>query len=110
MNTIRISILAGALLGLAACTAGPDYHAPQLPNAHADIEAALYDSAEPTAQFWSVFGDAELDTLEARALSANHDLRIALANLNQARALRREVLFDYQIGRASCRERVCQYV
>jgi multidrug efflux system outer membrane protein len=86
-----------AALALGACAVGPDYQAPQLPTARADanVDAALYDNAEPPAQFWAVFDDAGLDALEARALAANHDLRIALANLNQARALRREVFLDY---------------
>ncbi|WP_028081922.1 efflux transporter outer membrane subunit [Solimonas soli] len=89
-----LTLLAGA--ALAACSAGPDYQAPQLPAARADagVDVSLYDAGEPPAQFWSVFGDAGLDALEARALSANHDLRIALAHLNQARALRREVFLD----------------
>lgn len=98
MNAIRffaLSTVAAATLALTACAVGPDYQAPQLPSAQADIETALYDSAEPASAFWSVFGDAELDALETRALSANHGLRIALANLNQARALRREAAFDY---------------
>lgn len=94
-RTFTLTAVAGAALALAACAVGPDYQAPDLPAAHADIETSLYDSAEPNAAFWSVFGDAELDALETRALSANHDLRIALANLNQARALRRETAFDY---------------
>lgn len=90
-----LTTVAAAALALAACAVGPDYRKPELPVAHADIETALYDSSEPASAFWSVFGDAELDALETRALSANHDLRIALANLNQARALRREAAFDY---------------
>ncbi|MFT4045582.1 MAG: TolC family protein [Solimonas sp.] len=93
--TPLLTSIAGATL--AACSVGPDYHAPQLPAAHADadVDVSLYDAGEPPAQFWATFGDERLDALEARALSANHDLRIALAHLNQARALRREVFFDY---------------
>ncbi|NGY05211.1 efflux transporter outer membrane subunit [Solimonas terrae] len=94
-RTFTLTTVAAAALALSACAVGPDYQKPELPAAHADIETSLYDSAEPSAAFWSVFGDAELDALETRALSANHDLRIALANLNQARALRRETVFDY---------------
>ncbi|NKF21351.1 efflux transporter outer membrane subunit [Solimonas marina] len=95
MNTFRLSLIAGAALALAACTAGPNYQTPQLPAAHADVDTAVYDDADPAPQFWSVFHDDELDSLETRALAANHDLRIALANLNQARALRRETRLDY---------------
>lgn len=93
------ALLAGVALLLGACAVGPDYRPPAAPAAPATFDAgadtALYDSAAPAAAFWPAFGDAELDALEARALAANHDLRIALASLNQARALRREVFFDY---------------
>lgn len=95
MNSFRLSLIAGAALALAACAAGPNYQAPSQPAVHAEVDTALYDAADPAPQFWSVFADTELDALETRALAANHDLRIALANLNQARALRRETQFDY---------------
>ncbi len=45
--------------------------------------------AEPAAQFWRGFHDEQLDALVARALTANTDLRIASANLREARALAR---------------------
>ncbi|WP_051101906.1 efflux transporter outer membrane subunit [Solimonas variicoloris] len=92
-------LIALAAVALPGCAVGPDYRAPQLPAAQpvADtaLDPAFYSADEPPAQFWSSFGDAGLDALEARALAANHDLRIALANLNQARALRREAFLDY---------------
>jgi len=97
MRLARPLLSAIAAAVLAACSAGPDYRAPALPaaDAHTNVDVSLYDAGEPPALFWSVFGDARLDALEARALSANHDLRVALANLNQARALRREAFLDY---------------
>jgi multidrug efflux system outer membrane protein len=51
--------------------------------------------AEPVAEFWRGFGDADLDALMAEALKANIDLRIASANLQEARALAR--LSDAQL-------------
>jgi outer membrane protein, multidrug efflux system len=45
---------------------------------------------EPAGRFWQRFGDAQLDALVARAIEANHDLRIATANLQEARALARD--------------------
>ncbi|MGH8446827.1 MAG: efflux transporter outer membrane subunit [Solimonas sp.] len=94
---LKPALTAIAAAALAACAVGPDYKAPELPTAKADAEmdASLYSAETPPTQFWSTFGDAKLDSLEARALGANHDLRIALANLNQARALRREAFLDY---------------
>lgn len=40
------------------------------------------------SHWWSVFGDAELTSLEERALKANLDLRKAVAEIQQARANR----------------------
>ncbi len=45
--------------------------------------------AEPRGDWWAVFGDAELDALERRALAGNTDLQSAAARLAQARALLR---------------------
>jgi multidrug efflux system outer membrane protein len=55
----------------------------------ADFANAAATAAEPVAQFWRGFGDSDLDALVERAVSANADLRIAGANLREARALAR---------------------
>lgn len=88
---------------LAACAVGPDYHQPDAPQVVGNSGSAMnvaatdgvYNAANPQLQFWTLFDDKELSALVDRALGANHDLRIALANLNEARALRREARFDY---------------
>lgn len=46
------------------------------------------------ATWWKGFNDARLDGLVERAILHNHDLRIATANLKEARALRRLTTFD----------------
>src|SRR5204862_146102 len=46
------------------------------------------------AIWWKGFADVELDGLVDRAIAHNHDLRIAAANLKEARALRRLTTFD----------------
>lgn len=85
--TRRAALLAPALLA-AACTTTPKLAlyrpppAPQFANAAATAQ-------EPVAQFWRRFGDPELDALVDAALTANADLRIAAANLSEARALAR---------------------
>ena len=84
---------------IAGCAVGPDYKEPktELPPAFSAADAAYdapYDKNAPVAQFWTVFDDAALTELVVRSLNFNHDLRIALANVNQARALRRESQFD----------------
>ena len=49
---------------------------------------------ETAVTWWRGFNDPELNQLVDRALAGNHDLRIATANLREARALRREAQFD----------------
>ena len=96
MSRIAISVLASALL--TACTAGPDFVKPDVAVATAFVRApATEASAAPAvadAPFWEAFGDPMLSTLVADALRANHDLRIALANHDQATALLRGTRFD----------------
>lgn len=93
---VRATLGGFALSALAACAVGPDYRAPQPPvvEAAAPSGDADYSTAEPVARFWTVFGDPTLDALQADAQQANPELRVALANLNAARALRREVRLD----------------
>ena len=82
---------------LAGCAVGPNYKRPDTPVApqYAGAEASTYSTAEnPQVQFWKLFDDQTLDQLVSDALIANHDLRIALGNLVEARAARRESTFD----------------
>jgi multidrug efflux system outer membrane protein len=71
-----------------ACTSTPKLPVYQAQLA-ADFANAPATSAEPVTEFWRGFGDADLDALVALAIKANADLRIAGANLREARALAR---------------------
>ena len=93
---IRTLLATASLLVLAACTTvGPDYQSPapaapaQAPFASATSPAFTGD--EPPGRWWSLFRDPVLDGLIEQALAANTDLRVASANLAQARAVLREV-------------------
>ncbi len=94
-KTIRFAslIVAGALT---ACAVGPNYKKPESPVAakFAGAKPAVYTSEQAQAQFWTQFGDDTLNQLVQDALTANHDLRIALGRLVEARAARRESLFN----------------
>src|SRR5207247_4418992 len=46
------------------------------------------------ATWWKGFNDAKLDSFVGRAITNNHDLRIATANFKEARAHRRLTTFD----------------
>ena len=91
--------LAGMLL--AGCTVGPDYHRPAPLGTNAMPAAftspaitnsgAQWKPAEPAAGFprgawWQIFGDTELNALEALAEANNQDLASALARFEEARA------------------------
>ena len=80
---------------LAACAVGPNYHAPETKVAEKfDNVEATYSTGQATTQFWHSFADAELDKLVNDALVSNHDLRISLTRVEEARALRRDAAFD----------------
>jgi len=83
-----------AIIGLvlaAGCAVGPDYHPPKTKAPTNWSEAQLggaTNSAVQTVEWWKTFNDPELNSLIERAVAANYDLRIAEAQLLQARALR----------------------
>lgn len=81
---------------LAGCAVGPDYQRPETPVAKrfAGAEPTTYSSQEAQAQFWKQFHDETLDRLVEEALAANHDLRIAVGRLAEARAARHQSLYD----------------
>lgn len=87
------SASAAALAGCA--TVGPDYRAPDAaPAAQTPFLGAAspaFTGEEPEGPWWRLYGDPVLDDLVEQALTANTDLRVAAANLAQARAVLREV-------------------
>src|ERR1043166_10255455 len=79
------------------CAVGPNYKQPQtsVANAFANAPTNVVSADEAAlATWWKGFNDARLDRLVDRAITNNHDLRIATANLKEARALRRLTTFD----------------
>lgn len=79
-------------LALGACTLGPDYQRPQLPDAHAFKQAEGWKSAAPAdalqrGDWWKLYGDAELNALVGRLNVSNQNLAVAEAQYRQARAL-----------------------
>jgi len=83
------------LLLVAGCAAvGPDYSAPVLPAPHRPASfgapVAGLGSGEVEVQWWQVFDEPALSQLIQQALAANHDIGIAAARLDEAKALLRE--------------------
>jgi multidrug efflux system outer membrane protein len=93
VTLIALATLAATLAG---CAVGPNYVKPATPVAaqFAGTTEGAYSPADVQARFWTQFGDPTLDRLIDEALVANHDLRIALANLTEARAERHAAQFD----------------
>lgn len=81
---------------LTACSVGPDYHEPQLPvsltKSDKFVGAAIPDvdsSKKMAIEWWHMYNDPVLNRVVDEALSANTDLRIAIARLEKSRALLR---------------------
>ena len=81
---------------LGGCAAGPNYKQPQVsgPAAFSSGSQTNYATSNPVVLWWKGFKDPELDKLVESALVRNQDLKIAAANLREARALRRLAQFD----------------
>jgi NodT family efflux transporter outer membrane factor (OMF) lipoprotein len=83
--------LTAALLVLAGCTLGPDYHpAPPVPGSEASlmsVSAEAETAAEPPDDWWRLYHDPTLDQLLEEAFKANTDLKAAEANLEASHAV-----------------------
>ena len=83
-----------ALALLAGCAVGPEYRRPAavatMPAAYAgatnEWKTAAPQAHLPKGAWWEVFGDSELNRLEAEAIEANQQLQAAVARFAQARA------------------------
>jgi len=106
----RAALAASLAFAAFSCRVGPDYKRPDV-----EVPANFGSAGEKEAEehplapsWWSVFGEDELDGLEAAAIQANHDLRAAAARVVEARAAARAVQgalypsigFNPSIGRA----------
>ncbi len=93
----RIQALTAAailVISLAGCSVGPNYHRSDAPAATAWKAEDPWRPGEPRDQipkgeWWKIFGDADLDALEAQAMGANPTLQAGAARLEQARATAR---------------------
>lgn len=97
---LRVLLSSAALLvALAGCTVGPDYVAPtvETPAAFTGAEstpvnpdqaqAAPALDATLLAQWWAQLNDPVLSGLVESSIATNHDVRLAVARLDEVRAL-----------------------
>jgi NodT family efflux transporter outer membrane factor (OMF) lipoprotein len=92
MSRIRATFAVLPALALAACAVGPNYKPPVVqPDAKqpfAEGQASTMLSGQPLpANWWEMFQDPALDRLIRDAFAYNTDIRIADANLRQARGV-----------------------
>jgi outer membrane protein, multidrug efflux system len=88
----RLTGLAVALLSLCACAVGPDYRKPEVVDiTPADWRWKIAEPRDtiPRGEWWTVFGDPVLVELESSAVTANQDLRAAVARVDEARSTAR---------------------
>jgi multidrug efflux system outer membrane protein len=80
---------------VAACGMRRPYSAPKVePATLHKVDPALVSTQPFDARWWTQFEDPILDAVVSRALEANHDVRIAIARVEQARAFSDEVNRD----------------
>lgn len=87
------------LIFLAGCTVGPEYRKHPVAVPHQWSQALPEDTGPAPAavdlkRWWTVFKDPRLDSLIARAVENNQDLRLADARIREARAQRSVVAAD----------------
>jgi multidrug efflux system outer membrane protein len=89
----RILLMLGLPLLCAACTTiGPDYSRPAMTDmpvswkTEPGWQIASPADGTPRHEWWTVFGDTQLDGLESNCLKDNPSLKIAVARLDQALA------------------------
>jgi NodT family efflux transporter outer membrane factor (OMF) lipoprotein len=93
--TTRIGLVVPlAAVLVAGCAVGPRYEKPATPAGPVDAfkEAEGWKAAQPSDEalrgaWWELFGDAQLNALEARLTASNEDLKAADARFREARAM-----------------------
>jgi outer membrane protein TolC len=88
------------ILSLAACAVGPKYKTPAVPAPPAYKEIGNWKTAQPSDQnlggeWWEIFQDSQLNTLEQQINVSNQNLKAAVAQYQQARAALRYARADY---------------
>jgi NodT family efflux transporter outer membrane factor (OMF) lipoprotein len=94
-----VLLLAGALQ-LAGCAVGPKYKTPATPTPPAYQEMGNWKTAQPNdhnlgGNWWELFQDPQLNSLEQQINVSNQNLKAATAQYQQARAALRYNRADY---------------
>ena len=92
-------LLAAAVL-VTGCSVGPKYKVPAMTAPPAYKESTNWKPAQPNEQqlggdWWEIFQDPQLDTLEQQINVSNQNLKAAVAQFQESRAALRYVRADY---------------
>jgi NodT family efflux transporter outer membrane factor (OMF) lipoprotein len=97
---LTLAAVAGVLTFMIGCAVGPNYVRPPVitPDAYKDVDG--WKVAQPKDEvirgaWWEIFGDPQLNALEAHVSVSNQNLVVAEATYRQARALVREARASY---------------
>ena len=90
MRRCRGALTCGILIGLGACTVGPDFKPPTSPDAPAWKDAsarsgAVSQSTDPDPRWWRRFRDPMLTELIETAIAGNLDLQQAVLRVEESR-------------------------
>ena len=95
---LRLAFSILTMLVLSACSVGREYQAPEteplVQDQFLEQDQGRFRATEPIAAWWRQFNEDQLSLLVEQALEHNLDVRIALANLQEARFLLGESKFD----------------
>jgi len=81
--------------GLVGCSLREPYKAPEVaPVVLTNTDPALFVAQVYDARWWRQFDDPVLERLEEDMLQSNHDVRMAVARVDQARAIFQDVDLD----------------
>ena len=97
---LKVLLLVAAILPLAGCAAGPKYRTPTASVPQAYKEVGNWKTAEPNDQnlggnWWEIFQDPQLNALEQQVNVSNQNLKAAVAQYQQSRAVLRYYRADY---------------
>jgi outer membrane protein TolC len=104
MTMLKVLATSVVVLALSAfvtgCDVGPKYKVPAVTAPPAYKESANWKPAQPSEQrlggnWWEIFQDPQLNTLEQQINVSNQNLKAAVAQYQQARAALRYVRADY---------------
>ncbi|OIR04525.1 outer membrane protein OprM precursor [mine drainage metagenome] len=115
MSYFKIGSLAVTLVSLAGCQSLlPDYQRPKLdvPAQYTETTTQVQAGTQVQSNWWALYNDQVLDDLVSKALQNNTDIKLAVARIEEADAVAREVgaalLPQVDLNMAGSRTRVTE--